>query len=201
MADKKMSEKSVAILATDGFEQSELFEPLKAMKDAGVQVKIVSLKTGKIKGWNEKDWGKEIDVDMVVDDADVEKFDALVLPGGVINPDQLRINKQAMRFVQEFDEAGKPIAAICHGPWSLIEAGIVKGKTVTSWPSLKTDLKNAGAEWIDTKCSVDGNLITSRNPGDLPAFNQAILDALSKEMVSQSKATESRNEKTQPTRH
>ncbi len=187
-AAQKISEKTVAILATDGFEQSELFEPLKALKDAGAKVKIVSLKSGKIKGWDKKDWGKEIDVDMKVEDADVDNFDALVLPGGVINPDALRINKEAMRFVQQFDEAGKTIAAICHGPWSLIEANIVRGKTVTSWPSLKTDLRNAGAEWVDKKCAIDGNIITSRNPDDLPAFNQAIIDALVKPSTSANKA-------------
>ena len=187
-ATLKISDKTVAILATDGFEQSELFEPLKALKDAGAKVKIVSLKSGKIKGWDKKDWGKEIDVDMKVEDADVDTFDALVLPGGVINPDALRMNKEAMRFVQQFDEAGKTIAAICHGPWSLIEANIVRGKTVTSWPSLKTDLRNAGADWVDQKCAIDGNIITSRNPDDLPAFNQAIIDALVKPSASANKA-------------
>lgn len=178
----KLNEKKVAILATDGFEQSELFEPLKALKDAGVSVKIVSLKKGKIKGWNENDWGQEIEVDLRVDDANVKDFDALVLPGGVINPDKLRIHRDAIRFIQKFAEASKPIAAICHGPWTLIEAGLVDGKEMTSWPSLKTDLTNAGAKWIDKQVAVDGLLITSRNPQDLPAFNQKIIDFLSQDM-------------------
>ncbi|RYZ70524.1 MAG: type 1 glutamine amidotransferase [Proteobacteria bacterium] len=183
----KLADKMVAILATDGFEQSELFEPLKALKDAGVKVKILSLKAGQIKGWDEKDWGKEIAVDMKVEDAKVDDFDALVLPGGVINPDALRINKEAVGFIQKFGATGKTIAAICHGPWTLIEADLVEGVTMTSWPSLKMDLTNAGAKWVDKQVAIDKQFITSRNPKDLPAFNQALIDALSK---SQAVATE-----------
>ncbi|RYZ70531.1 MAG: type 1 glutamine amidotransferase [Proteobacteria bacterium] len=185
----KLADKMVAILATDGFEQSELFEPLKALKDAGVKVKILSLKTGQIKGWDEKDWGKEIAVDMKVEDAKVDDFDALVLPGGVINPDALRINKEAVGFIQKFGATGKTIAAICHGPWTLIEADLVEGVTMTSWPSLKMDLTNAGAKWVDKQVAIDKQFITSRNPKDLPAFNQALIDALSKSQAVTTEAS------------
>lgn len=166
----------VAILATDGFEQSELFEPLKALQDAGVETTIVSLKTGTIKAWNKDDWGKTIKAELAVADASADDFDALVLPGGVMNPDKLRADQDAVAFVKGF--ASKPIAAICHGPWTLINAGLVDGHTMTSWPSLEMDLRNAGAEWVDEKVVVDGNLITSRKPDDLPAFNEKLLAAL-----------------------
>lgn len=166
----------VAMLATDGFEQSELFEPLSALEAAGATVKIVSLKPGKIKAWNKADWGKSVEVDMTVVDAFTEEFDFLVLPGGVINPDKLRIDDNVVAFVQSFVNSGKPIAAICHGPQTLIETGMVKGKTMTSWASLKTDLTNAGAKWVDKEVVVDRGLITSRKPADIPAFNKAMIE-------------------------
>jgi protease I len=177
MNDQKLK-KSVAILATDGFEQSELMEPLKALRDAGADVKIVSLKTGEIKGWDKKDWGKPIAVDLTVEKANAEDFDGLVLPGGVMNPDSLRLSEEAVAFVREFGDAGKPIAAICHGPWTLINAGLVEGRTITSWPSLQADLTNAGATWVDKEVVVDAGLITSRKPADLPAFNREFIKAL-----------------------
>ncbi|MGI8542544.1 MAG: type 1 glutamine amidotransferase domain-containing protein [Aridibacter sp.] len=176
--DKKLSGKKVAILAANGFEQSELFEPKKALEDAGAEVLIVSLESGEIKGWNEKEWGKSIAVDLTVDEANANDFNALQLPGGVMNPDKLRMNKKAVSFVKSFFEAGKPIAAICHAPWTLIEADIVKGKTITSWASLKTDLENAGAKWVDKEVVVDNGLVTSRNPDDIPAFNQKMIEEI-----------------------
>jgi protease I len=166
----------VAILATDGFEQSELFEPKKALQEAGAEVKIVSLKAGEIKGWNEKNWGDSIAVDLTVDEANAEDFDALQLPGGVINPDKLRMEEKAVQFVKAFFDAGKPVAAICHAPWTLVEADAVRGRTVTSWRSIKTDLENAGAKWVDQEVVTDNGLVTSRNPGDLPAFNQKMIE-------------------------
>lgn len=175
MSDKLEGVK-VAILATDGFEQSELFEPKKALEAAGADVKIVSLEKGEIKGWDEKDWGDSIAVDLTVDEASVDDFDALQLPGGVMNPDKLRMNEKAVAFVKAFFDAGKPVGAICHAPWTLIEAGVVKGKTLTSWSSLKTDLENAGAQWVDQEVVTDNGLVTSRNPKDLPAFNEKIIE-------------------------
>jgi len=166
----------VAILATDGFEQSELFEPKKALEEAGAEVSIVSLQTGEIKGWNHTNWGETIDVDLTVTEADADDFDALQLPGGVMNPDKLRMNEKAVAFVKAFYDAGKPIGAICHAPWTLIEADVVRGKTVTSWASLRKDLENAGAVWIDEECVVDNGLVTSRKPDDIPAFNEKIIE-------------------------
>ena len=166
----------VAILAADGFEQSELFEPKKALEEAGATVRIVSLQTGEIKGWNHTNWGETIDVDLTVDEADADDFDALQLPGGVMNPDKLRMNEQAVNFIRAFFDAGKPIGAICHAPWTLIEADVVRGKTVTSWPSLRTDLENAGATWIDEEVVTDNGLVTSRKPDDIPAFNEKIIE-------------------------
>lgn len=170
--------KRIAILATDGFEQSELMEPQKHLKEAGFDVDVVSLKGGSIRGWKGKDWGESVKVDVLLSEVSVEDYDALVLPGGVINPDKLRMEADAVDFVRAFDEAGKPLAAICHGPWLLAESGAAKGRQVTSWPSLRTDLTNAGATWKDEEVVVDGHLITSRKPDDIPAFNQAIIDAL-----------------------
>jgi len=166
----------VAILATDGFEQSELFEPKKALEEAGAEVSIVSLKTGEIKGWNHTDWGNSIDVDLTVDEANAEDFDALQLPGGVMNPDKLRMDENAVKFVKAFFDAGKPVAAICHAPWTLIEAGVVNGKTVTSWASLRKDLENAGAKWVDQEVVTDNGLVTSRKPDDIPAFNEKMIE-------------------------
>lgn len=172
---KELKGKKVAILATDGFEQSELFEPLKALEKAGAEVQVVSLKSGDIKGWDHKDWGKKIKVNAVLGDVSPEEFDALMLPGGVINPDRLRIEPKAVDFVLNFMESGKPVAAICHGPQTLIETGMVAGKKMTSWPSLKTDLLNAGAEWVDQEVVVDKGLVTSRKPDDIPAFNKKMI--------------------------
>ena len=176
--EKNLQGKRVAILATDGFEQVELTEPKKNLEDAGAKVTVLSLKLGEIKGWNHTDWGKSVKVDGLVKDAKPDQFDALVLPGGQMNPDVLRTDSSAVTFVRTFVESGKPVAAICHGPWTLIEADVVQGKTMTSWPSVHTDLKNAGAHWVDEPVVVDGNLITSRKPEDIPAFSQAIVEAL-----------------------
>ena len=167
--------KKVAILVTDGFEQSELLEPRKALDQAGATTQVVSPAGKKAKGWNHKEWGKEVAVDVALDSAKATEFDALLLPGGVMNPDQLRMNPKAVEFVKQFTAVGKPVAAICHGPWTLIEAGAVRGRTVTSWPSLKTDLINAGATWVDKEVVSDGGLVTSRKPDDIPAFNRAML--------------------------
>jgi protease I len=176
--EKNLQGKRVAILATDGFEQVELTEPKKSLEDAGAKVTVLSLKPGEIKGWDKTEWGKKVKVDGVVKDAKPDQFDALVLPGGQMNPDVLRMDSGAVTFVRTFVASGKPVAAICHGPWTLIEADVVRGKTMTSWPSVRTDLKNAGAHWVDEPVIVDGNLITSRKPEDIPAFSQAIVEAL-----------------------
>jgi protease I len=170
----------VAILATDGFEQSELLEPRRALDEAGAITEVISLKMGRIKGWNHKEWGEEVAVDKALDSVDAKSYHALLLPGGVMNPDTLRMNPQAVEFVKAFFSANKPVAAICHGPWTVIEAGAAKGRTMTSWPSLKTDIQNAGGRWVDQEAVVDGNLVTSRNPKDIPAFNREIASLLSK---------------------
>ena len=174
----KLKGKRIAILATDGFEQSELIEPQKFLKNEGATVEVVSLQSGSIKGWDQKDWGDKVDVDKTLDNAQAGDYDALVLPGGQMNPDVLRTEPKAVAFVRSFMQAGKVVAAICHGPWTLIEADAVRGKKMTSWPSLQTDLRNAGAQWQDAEVVVDGNLITSRKPGDLDAFNQKIEEKL-----------------------
>lgn len=175
---KKLEGNKVAILATDGFEQSELFEPKKALEDAGAEVSIVSLKSGEIKGWNEKDWGESIKVDVTLDDTLPETYDALVLPGGVMNPDSLRIEEKAVNFIKSFFDAGKPVGAICHAPWTLINAKVVKGKKLTSWASLQQDLENAGAEWMDMEVVTDNGLVTSRKPDDLPAFIDKLIEEI-----------------------
>lgn len=162
--------KTVAVLATDGFEQVELTEPVKALRDAGATVHVVAPKAGQIQGWNHHDKGDTVAVDATLDQADANRYDALVLPGGVINPDALRLEPQAIGFVQSFVRGGKPIAAICHGPWTLIDADGVRGRRLTSWPSLKADLTNAGASWTDEAVVTDRGLVTSRKPDDLPAF-------------------------------
>ncbi|PHI35643.1 protease [Pseudoalteromonas sp. GCY] len=177
---------SVAILATDGFEQSELIKPKQALESAGFNVDIISLKKGDITAWDEDNWGEKVAVDLTLDEAIPSKYAGLVLPGGLFNPDKLRQEKSAVKFIQAFSQFGnkRPIAAICHGPWLLIEAQLVEGKTLTSFPSIKTDLKNAGADWIDLKVAVDDNLITSRNPNDLDAFNEAIIEALQQDTIN-----------------
>lgn len=169
----------VMILATNGFEQSELMKPKANLEDAGFATTVVSLEKGEITGWDQKDWGKSVKVDKTIDEiTDCDGYDALLLPGGQMNPDILRMNERAVAIVREFAMAGKPIAAICHAPWMLIEAGIVKGKTVTSWPSIRTDLSNAGANVVDQEVAIDGNLITSRKPDDIPAFSKALITAM-----------------------
>ncbi len=182
--EKNLTGKKIAILATDGFEQVELTEPKKNLEDAGAKVTVLSLKLGEIKGWDHTDWGESVKVDGLVKEAKPDEFDALVLPGGVMNPDVLRTDSSAVTFVRTFMESGKTVAAICHGPWTLIEADVVRGKTMTSWPSVRTDLKNAGAHWVDEPVIVDGNLITSRKPDDIPAFSQAIVEALTAKLVA-----------------
>ena len=176
MADVKT--RKIAVLATNGFEQAELTEPVKALRAAGVTVQVVSPEAGEIQGMKHDQKGDMTKVDLELSKARAADFDGLVLPGGVANPDTLRINPAAVTFIKSFVTAGKPIAAICHGPWTLIEAGAVKGKTMTSWPSLHSDLQNAGANWVDEEVVVDGNLVTSRKPDDLPAFNRAFLGLL-----------------------
>jgi protease I len=175
---KKLDEMKVAILATDGFEQSELLEPKKALDEVEVDTEIIAPKSGTIRGWNMKEWGDEVVVNKSLDQADPEEYDALLLPGGVMNPDHLRMNPKAVMFVKSFVDSGKLVAAICHGPWTLIEADAVRGKTFTSWPSLQTDLRNAGANWVDKEVVRDGQFISSRKPDDIPAFSHAILEAL-----------------------
>lgn len=170
--------KRVAILATDGFEQSELMKPREQLKSAGFHVDVIAPKGGEIRGWNDKDWGDSVPVDVELSNASPDDYDALVLPGGVINPDKLRTEQKAIEFVRAFDEAGKPLAAICHGPWLLAESGAANQRSLTSWPSLRTDLENAGALWKDEEVVTDGHLITSRNPGDIPAFTRAVINAL-----------------------
>ncbi len=181
---ENLAGKRVAILATDGFEQVELTEPRKALDQAGATTEVISLKSGEIKGWNHTEWGDKVKVDKPLDQARAQDYDALVLPGGVINPDHLRMEPKAVQFVKDFVATGRPVAAICHGPWTLIEAGVVKGKTLTSWPSLKTDLKNAGANWVDKEVATDGQFITSRKPDDIPAFNKALIEAVGKGATS-----------------
>lgn len=166
----------VAILVAEGFEQVELTEPRKALDEAGAQTRVVSPAEGEVQGWNHFDKGDRIRVDVPLKDADAEDFDALLLPGGVANPDQLRLLPRAVEFVRSFFEAGKPVAAICHAPWTLIEAGVVNERSITSWPSLKTDLLNAGAKWVDQEVVTDNGLVTSRKPGDIPAFNRKMIE-------------------------
>ncbi len=166
----RLEGKTVAFLATNGVEQVELTEPWKKVEEEGGKPELVSLEGGEIQGFQHLDKGDTFSVDRTVADADADDYDGLVLPGGVANPDFLRVDEDAVRFVRAFFEAGKPVAAICHGPWTLVEADVVRGRTLTSWPSLKTDIKNAGGEWVDEEVHVDSGLVTSRKPDDLPAF-------------------------------
>jgi protease I len=177
--------KRIMILATDGFEQSELEKPKANLEQAGFETVVVSPKAGEIKGWQHTDWGTPVKVDMTLDEVEAADFDALVLPGGVMNPDKLRQEVKAVQLVRDFFDAGKTVAAICHGPWMLIEADVVKGKKVTSWPSLRTDLFNAGGEVHDAECVEDGNLITSRKPDDIPAFAEAVIRAVERQKVEE----------------
>lgn len=176
MAD--LSNKTVAILTEEGFEQVELTSPQQALKDAGATVHVISSKGGEIKAWDQTDWGITVTADKKLEDANPDDYDALVLPGGVLNPDKLRQDKDAVAFVSAFLDEGKPVAAICHGPQTLIETGMISGRTMTSYPSLKTDLKNAGVNWVDEEVVADKGLVTSRTPADLPAFNQKLIEEI-----------------------
>jgi protease I len=177
---KELKGKRIAILATNGFEESELFEPLKALRESGAEVFIISPERGKIKAWNHGNWSREIEVDNTVYNANVSDFDALFLPGGVINPDRLRRDQKSVDFVRGFFDNNKFVAAICHGPQMLIEADVVDGRTMTSFSSIKKDLINAGANWIDSEVVVDNNLVTSRSPEDIPSFNRKIIEEIAK---------------------
>jgi len=173
----KLDGKRVAILVEDGFEQVELTGPRQALDEAGAQTQIVSpVKGSKVKGFQHDKWGDEFEVDVPLDQARADEFDALLLPGGVMNPDKLRMNPKAVQFVRSFFDSGKPVAAICHGPWTLIDAGVARGRHLTSWPSLQADLRNAGAEWSDEEVVSDHGLVTSRKPADIPAFNRKMLE-------------------------
>lgn len=174
----KLKGKKFAIVATDGFEHSELFEPKKAIEDAGGKAEIISLKSGEIKSWKDGNWGETVKVDNLVSKVSASDYDGLVLPGGVINPDKLRADEDAVEFIADFFTADgqKPVAAICHGPWTLAEADVLKGRKLTSYKSIKTDLMNAGAEWVDQEVVVDKGLVTSRSPKDLPAFNKKMVE-------------------------
>ncbi|HEX4750829.1 MAG TPA: type 1 glutamine amidotransferase domain-containing protein [Bryobacteraceae bacterium] len=168
--------KKIAILATDGVEQVELLEPRKALADAGAMTEVISLKAGEIKGWNHTDWGQKIPVDRELKSVNPGDYDALLLPGGAMNPDHLRQDPDAVKFVKAFFDAHKPVAAICHAPWMLVEADVVRGRKLTSWPSLKTDIRNAGGEWTDQQVVTDQGLVTSRKPDDIPAFNKKMIE-------------------------
>jgi protease I len=172
----ELTGRRVAILVADGFEQVEMTKPREALDEAGAKTDLISPQSGKVKGWDLTDWGDKFSVDVELSDADPDNYDALLLPGGVMNPDKLRQNSKAKKFVQAFVDEGKPIAAICHGPWTLIETGAVNGRMVTSWPSLQTDLRNAGANWVDREVVVDNGLVTSRKPDDIPAFNRKMIE-------------------------
>jgi protease I len=173
---RKLDGKKVAILVADGFEQVEMTKPREALDEAGAETKIVSLKSGKIQGMNHADKGDKFDVDFTLDEARPEEFDALMIPGGLMNPDALRSNEDALEFTRHFFREGKPVAAICHGPWVLIDAGVVRGRTLTSWPAIKTDVKNAGGNWVNEEVVVDNGLVTSRKPDDIPAFNKKMIE-------------------------
>jgi protease I len=176
IAMTNLSGLKVAILVTDGFEQVELVEPRKALDAAGAKTQIVSPKKDRVRGWKFTEWGDDLPVDVPLQNAKTDDFDALLLPGGVISPDKLRIEPKAVNFVKSFFDANKPVAAICHGPWTIIEAGAARGRRIASWPSLKTDLHNAGAEWLDQESVVDRNLVSARKPDDIPAFNRAMIE-------------------------
>jgi protease I len=173
---RKLDGKKVAILVADGFEQVEMTKPRAALDEAGAETKIVSPKSGKIQGMNHADKADQFDVDLALDEARPADFDALMIPGGLMNPDELRGNERALEFTRHFFKRGKPVAAICHGPWVLIDAGLVRGRTLTSWPHIKTDVKNAGGKWVDQEVVVDNGLVTSRKPDDIPAFNRKMIE-------------------------
>jgi protease I len=178
MSDRLQDKKIAFLMANEGVEQVELTEPLQAVREAGAEVELLAPEAGEIQAFNHLDKGDTFAVDRPVKDADASEYDGLVLPGGVANPDQLRTKPEALEFVRSFFEAGKPVGVICHGPWTLIDAGVAKGRTLTSWPSLQTDLRNAGAEWVDEEVHVDQGLVTSRKPDDLEAFTAKIVEEL-----------------------
>ncbi len=172
----KLDGKKVAILVADGFEQVEMTKPRAALDEAGAETKIISLKSGQIQGMNHADKGEKFDVDLTLADARPEEFDALLIPGGLMNPDTLRSTPEALEFARHFFDEGKPVAAICHAPWVLIDAGVVRGRTLTSWPAIKTDVKNAGGNWVNEEVVVDNGLVTSPKPDDIPAFNKKMIE-------------------------
>ena len=176
--EQKLRNLKIAILVANGFEQSEMVEPKKALEKSGAKTVIISPIEGKVKGWKDKNWGDEFPVDKLIEQVEPEDFDGLLLPGGVMNPDTLRLYPPVINFIKAFVKANKPIAAICHGPWTLINAEAVKNRKITSWPSLKTDLMNAGAHWVDQEVVKDGNIVTSRKPADIPAFNRTFIELL-----------------------
>jgi protease I len=180
MANADLNGLKVAILVTDGFEQAEMTEPRQALDGAGADTLLVSPKNDRVKAWKFTEWGDEFAVDVPLSQARAEDFDAILLPGGVINPDKLRMDENAVLFAQAFLDAGKPVASICHGPWTLIETGKVRGRRLASWPSLQTDIENAGAQWVNEEAVVDGNLVTSRKPDDIPAFNREMIALFSR---------------------
>jgi protease I len=174
--DQSLRGRKVAILVENGFEQVEMTEPRRALREAGAETQLISPQREQVKGWNHREWGESFPVDVRLEAARPDDYHALLLPGGVMNPDRLRMNADAVAFVKAFVAAGKPVAVICHGPWTLLEAGVVRGRRLTSWPSLKTDLRNAGAEWVDEPVVVDQGIVSSRKPDDLPAFNAKMLE-------------------------
>lgn len=183
---KDLSSMRIAVLVTDGFEQVEFTGPKEALEIQGVKVEVVSQKPGKVQGFQHHDKGDQFDVDLTFDHANPDEFDAVLLPGGVLNGDQMRVIPEAKRFVQQIDEAGKPIFVICHGGWVLVSAGVVDGRTMTSWPTLQDDIRHAGGNWVDQEVVVDGNLVSSRKPDDIPAFNQKMIDLLHQQSAGQS---------------
>ncbi|HEY2218332.1 MAG TPA: type 1 glutamine amidotransferase domain-containing protein [Gaiellaceae bacterium] len=180
MAEQPLKGKKVAIIAADMVERVELEKPREALEQAGATTELLSIKPGEIEAFDHFDKAKKIKVDRLVEEADASEYDALMIPGGVGNPDQLRGDENVVSFVREFFEAGKPVAAICHAPWVLVEAGVVRGRTLTSWPTLQTDIRNAGGNWVDKEVVVDGNLVTSRKPDDIPAFNKKMIELFAK---------------------
>jgi protease I len=175
---KDLSDKRVAILVANGFEQIEMTSPREALEGAGAETDLISIEDDAVKGWEHTEWGDTFAVDVRIDDADPDDYDALLLPGGVMNPDKLRRNETVQRFVRAFFDEGKPVASICHGPWTLIDAGVAKGRRMTSYPSIQMDLKNAGVQWSDEEVVVDQGLVTSRRPDDLPAFNDKMIEEI-----------------------
>ena len=184
-SDQTLNGKRIAILVTDGFEQSELQQPREALDEAGAQTEIVSPQKEEVTAWDEDDFGDSFEVDVKLEDANASDYDALLLPGGVMNPDKMRMNEQAVAFVKSFFDAGKPVAAICHGPQMLIEADVVRGRRLTSYPSLQTDLRNAGADWVDETVVTDNGLVTSRKPDDIPDFNRKMIEEFSEGVHAQ----------------